>query len=84
MLCGALPTVHFILERTQCLQLRALPGGGHLQVRAALAQLLQVGLEPDGLLARFFPCEAGFFIFYFLFYFIVLWGGPYTGRYIQA
>ena len=58
-LCGAPPTVHFILERTQCLQLQALPGGGHLQVRTALAQLLQVGLEPDGLLAHFFPCETG-------------------------
>ena len=40
--------MHFILECTQCLQLRALPGGGHLQVRAALVQLSQVGLEPDG------------------------------------
>ena len=59
MLWGAPLTVHFILERTQCLQLRALPGGGHLQVRAALAQLLLAGLEPDGLLARFFPCEDG-------------------------
>ena len=51
--------MHFILERMQCLQLQALLGRGHLQVRAALAQLLQVGLEPNGLLAHFFPCEAG-------------------------
>ena len=50
--------VHFILERTQCLQHRTLPGGGHSQVRAALTQLSQASLEPDGLLARFFPCEA--------------------------
>ena len=50
--------MHFILECMQCLQLHALPGGGHSQVRTALAQLSQAGLEPDGLLARFFPCEA--------------------------
>ena len=59
MLWGAPLTVHFILERMQCLQLRALPSGGHSQVRAALAQLSQAGLDPDGLLARFFPCEHG-------------------------
>ena len=59
MLCGALPTVHFILERMQCLQLCALLGGGHSQVRTALVQLSQAGLEPNGLLAHFFPCEAG-------------------------
>ena len=50
--------MHFILERTQCLQLHALPGGGHLQVCTALAQLSQAGVEPDGLLSHFFPCEA--------------------------
>ena len=37
--------VHFILECTQCLQHHALPGGGHLQVWAALTQLLQAGLD---------------------------------------
>ena len=58
-LCGAPLTMHLILECTQCLQLRALPGGGHLQVCAALAQLSQAGLEPNGLPACFFPCEAG-------------------------
>ena len=51
--------MHFILERMQCLQLRALLGRGHSQVRPTLVQLLQAGLEPDGLLACFFPCEAG-------------------------
>ena len=50
--------MHIILECTQCLQLRALLGGGHLQVRATLAQLSQAGLEPEGLQAHFFPCEA--------------------------
>ena len=50
--------VHFILEHMQCLQHHALLGGGHSQVWAALTQLLQAGLEPDGLLARFFPCKA--------------------------
>ena len=50
--------VHFILACTQCLQHL---GRGHSQVWAALTQLLQSGLEPDGLLARFFPCEADYY-----------------------
>ena len=50
--------VHFILARMQCLQHHALLGGGHLQVQATFTQLSQSGLEPGGLFAHFFLCEA--------------------------
>ena len=55
MLWGAPLTVHFSLVHWQHLQHQALPGGGHSQVCAALAQLSQSGLEPSRLLTRFLP-----------------------------